>query len=555
MSFESKDQASSSTSSGNDNDFVDPPGGAPRAPTPPDPSDPDTTHILREVSLAAHVFSNSRTQYLTDFLGAPRTVPAPPHIYREDEKRPPYARRLSNRHPANDQSYVPCFAKDYARIIHSQSFRKLQGKTQLVPSGENYFFRTRLSHSLEVSEIATRIARRINKVVPYYTTRENRLDLDLVASAALLHDIGHPPFGHSGEEGLNEAMGKLGGFEGNAQTLRLVTHLENRLGRKGNVQEVYEHPRGLNLTVGTLASIIKYDQLLELEQPKDDGTVPVSKGYYVSEADVVGRIKTILGVSDDTRLYTLECQIMDIADDIAYSAYDLEDSMEAGIVSPFDFISVEDEILDKITKDVSRQFGKRGDDRRITPLVVLEQLSKVFGIILTDADEKNPYDLCNWTHRAVFVGRSHNEAMLHAHNPLIRRQFLETLIEGHINAIDVEVDEARPFLSRLTINPDRLITLECMKSFTYHKVITSQKLQIPHYRGKQVVKFLFATLRENRRLLPAGIRRQYDLHRTDPDGQARIVCDYIASLTDHEAMRLYHRLNGGRNTSVFDYYA
>lgn len=550
MSLDPKKQTGSAIHG--DNDRCDPPEGLPRPPISPAPSDPDTTDILREVSLAAHVFSNSRTQYLTDLLGAPKAEAAPLVIYPEDETRPPYTRRLSSRHPANDHSYVPCFAKDYARIVHSQSLRKLQGKTQLIPSGENYFFRTRLSHSLEVSEIATRIARRINKIVPYYGAKP--LNLDLVASAALLHDIGHPPFGHSGEEGLNEAMAKLGGFEGNAQTLRLVTHLENRLGRKGSVQEVYENPRGLNLTVGTLASIIKYDQPLELEQPKDDGTVPVAKGYYKSEADIVARIKSILGASD-VPLYTLECQIMDIADDIAYSAYDLEDTMEAGIVTPFDFISVEDEILRRITEDVSRQFSKRGDGRPITPQVVLEQLAKVFGIILTDADTENPYDLSNWTHRAVFVGRSHNEAMLHAHNPLIRRQFLETLIEGHINAIDVEVNEARPFLSRLTINPDRLITLECMKSFTYRKVITSQKLQIPHYRGKHVVKFLFATLKENRRLLPAGIRSQYDDHPGDPDGQARIVCDYIASLTDHEAMRLYHRLDGGRNTSVFDYYS
>lgn len=528
---------------------------------PSDNLDSSTSNIIRQVSIAAHRYAKSKTSYLTALLkrvSAHTEVEGPSSndqysrdFYKESHGRPAYTSRLFFR-TSDNRRYVPPFAKDYARIVHSPSFRKLQGKSQLIPNGENYFFRTRLTHSIEVADIATRIARKINHSHDYF--KEDPLDYDLISSAALLHDIGHPPFGHSGEEGLNEQMVDYGGFEGNAQTLRLVTRLENRLGRDGEVQDVYNEPRGLNLTIGTLAAIIKYDKPYSGPQRNINGKLIVTKGYYPEEGDIVRAIKKRLGV-EQRKLYTIECQIMDIADDIAYSAYDLEDTMEAGIVTPFDFISVEDQILEKITSDVAAEFKKRNLNFSITPGIVLEELAKVFGIILTDADAQDPYDLNIWNERAVFVGRSHNEALLHAKNHLIRRQFLETLIEGSIDAIDVDLDKDKPFMSELKVRPWFLLTIECMKAFNFHKVISSRKLQIPHYRGKHIVEGLFEALKKDKEglLLSELERIQLAGCGGDEFKRARLISDIIAGLTDMEAIRLFNRLNGGGNTSVFEY--
>lgn len=525
--------------------------------------DSSTNSILLQVSLAAHEYAKSTTNHLTSLLdgdGAQIEISIP---RRSDRKsRQPfttsspaevYPNRLFRR-PGEAPPTVLAFAKDYARIIHSPSFRKLQGKSQLIPAGENYFFRTRLTHSLEVAEIATRIARKINREHDYFC--KHPLNCDLIACAALLHDIGHPPFGHSGEEGLNEKMTEYGGFEGNAQTLRLVTRLENRLGRGGTVQEVFDEPRGLNLTVGTLAAIIKYDKVYD--GPRTDaatGKLLVTKGYYPDEEDTVRQIKSALGVERERPLKTIECQIMDIADDIAYSAYDLEDSMEAGIITPFDFISVDDATLERIQAEVVTQFKKHGLPSDIAPGDVLRELAKVFATILVYANPEHPYDLRQWVQRAVFVGRSHNESLLHAKNPLIRRQFLETLIEGNISAISVELEPEKPFMSRLVVNPERLITIECMKAFNFHKVISSRKLQIPHYRGKHVVGELFDVFAEDTegRLLPDLARIQLARCEGNVLKRMRLVSDLIASLTDGEAMRLFNQLNSGNDSSVFEY--
>lgn len=523
--------------------------------------DPETTGILLQVSLAAHEYAKAKTGYLSSLLDdkEPR-VEVPLSIagkretreaFRPSDWRAAYTSRLYTRQSAQ-RAYVPAFAKDYARIVHSASFRRLQGKSQLIPAGENYFFRTRLTHSLEVSEIATRIARKINCEHAYF--REHPLDCDLIACAALLHDIGHPPFGHSGEEALNEKMEKDAGFEGNAQTLRLVTRLENRLGRGGAVQEVYDEPRGLNLTVGTLAAIIKYDRIYDGPRRDTNGNLLVTKGYYPDEADIVREIKARLGMGEDRALYTIECQIMDIADDIAYSAYDLEDTMEAGIVTPFDFISVEDETLVQIRDYVAAQFAKRKFSHDIQPSDVLRELAKVFATILIYAD-RDQYDMREWAHRTVFVGRSHNESLLHARNPLLRRQFLETLIEGNIDAITVELDPEMPFLSKLKVDPERLITIECMKAFNFHKVVASRKLQIPRYRGKHVISGLFDIFAEDEQGLLMSDQARIRLAKCEGNHEKRmrLISDIIAGMTDGEAGRLFNQLNGGRDSSVFDY--
>lgn len=240
--------------------------------------------------------------------------------------------------PDKDNDYRGSFRRDLARLIHSPAFRRLQGKTQLFPSDENDFFRNRLTHSIEVAQIATGIALNLNA----QELKDDPLDVDLLHLAALAHDLGHPPFGHNGEKVLDNKMQKYGGFEGNAQTLRILARLEKKetigfptatvtaksaepIGADESDQRL-----GLNLTYRSLASIMKYDRKMpETEEERkteaDKKRVGFSrrpvKGYYNIESALVLKIKKAVAPGYTGTFKTLECSIMDLADDIAYSTY------------------------------------------------------------------------------------------------------------------------------------------------------------------------------------------------------------------------------------------
>lgn len=198
--------------------------------------------------------------------------------------------------PAED--YRTPWRRDYARLIHSAAFRRLQGKTQLFPNHESDFFRNRLTHSLEVAQIAKSIAIRLNATEPAFAG-ENNISTDIVETAALAHDLGHPPFGHNGEEALDECMADHGGFEGNAQTLRILSKLEKRQTKivRADVPVPVESDGsdarvGLNLTYRVLASVLKYDKEIprKKRQRKPGHQGPV-KGYYYTESPLVSQIK------------------------------------------------------------------------------------------------------------------------------------------------------------------------------------------------------------------------------------------------------------------------
>ena len=185
--------------------------------------------------------------------------------------------------------------RDRDRVIHSSAFRKLQYKTQVFVNHEGDYFRTRLTHSLEVSQIARSIA------------RELRLDEDLTEALALAHDLGHPPFGHAGEEGLNACMKPYGGFDHNAQSLRIVTKLETR----------YAAFDGLNLTWEALEGLAKHNG--PLHRPP----------AYIAEYDAQHPLELHTYAS-------AEAQVAAMADDIAYHSHDLDDGMRAGLFGPDD---------------------------------------------------------------------------------------------------------------------------------------------------------------------------------------------------------------------------
>src|SRR6185369_11673427 len=220
-------------------------------------------------------------------------------------------------------------------------------KTQLFPGYESDFFRNRLTHSLEVGQIAESIAFCANEKNPYF--KDDPIKPRICFTAALLHDIGHPPFGHNGEAALDEMMLQYGGFEGNAQTLRIVSQLEKKRYR-ADIECALDRRAGLNLTCRTLAAVLKYDELIP--EKRKEGS-EVCKGYYFEDKPVVEDIKKHV-VPDwkdgDQKFKTVECAIMDIADDIAYSTYDLEDSLKAGFIKPFDYLFPHQAILDKVTR-------------------------------------------------------------------------------------------------------------------------------------------------------------------------------------------------------------
>ncbi|WP_167378882.1 anti-phage deoxyguanosine triphosphatase [Mesorhizobium prunaredense] len=460
-------------------------------------------------------------------------------------------RQRQNGEAGDSDPWRPPFVRDFGRIIHSASFRRLQGKTQVFPGHESDFFRNRLTHSLEVSQIAEGIADRLNHLYDE-ALGDRKIDSRLCAAAGLVHDIGHPPFGHNGERALDGKMRMYGGFEGNAQTLRILSRLEKKA--------KYEKPvdgdvrAGMNLCFRTLAAVLKYDVEIETERP--EATKP-KKGYYASEAKIVADIKQkVLGgtqVPANTKFKTVECAIMDIADDIAYSVYDLEDSLKAGFLTPASILGTDDELLGRVAKDVTKQLKDE-----IGETISMQQVQATFVAIFSDIfatgetktsdveDERQQADIANFIN-AIRASRDLNM------DAGKRMKLSSELVHEFINDVELTINEEFPALSTVKLVKSTRIKVEILKQYTYLSTIYSNRVKLGEYRGTQLVEDIFDALeKENGHLLmPDDVRKQVQDADKDKALKARHICDFVAGMTDRYAVEFWARLRSDAAESIF----
>jgi len=262
-----------------------------------------------------------------------------------------------------------CFARDRDRILHSEAFRRLKGKTQVFMSTTKDHQRTRLIHSLEVSQIARTIARAL------------KVNEDLTETIALAHDLGHPPYGHTGEEALIECMVEYEGFEHNEQGLRIVTNIEQR----------YPLFNGLNLTWESLEGILKHNGPIL-------GKIPSYISEFNNEYDL--EINTYA---------SLEAQIAAIADDVAYNHHDIEDSVRAGLISINDLRCIKH--IGQIFDNVKKEYN--GINNKILLFEVLRRLMSTMIIDIVETTKKNlleinpscSEDIRNWHNQTVCMSK------------------------------------------------------------------------------------------------------------------------------------------------------
>jgi dGTPase len=299
------------------------------------------------------------------------------------------------------------FRRDCDRVIHSTAFRRLKHKTQVFVFHEGDHYRTRLSHTLEVTQIARALARQLG------------LDEDLTEALALAHDLGHPPFGHAGERALDACLSDHGGFDHNAQTLRVVTSLEHR----------YPGFDGLNLTWESLEGIVKHNGPLTDEE---GGPVGRYRGRGVP-----------LGIAEFDKLYdlelwsfaSLEAQVAAIADDIAYDAHDIDDGLRAGLFSIDDLTSIP--VLAEMISDIARRYPVLDDDRRGAELG-RELISYLIGAVFTEAGRR----LTQADLKTVEDVRCHDRALLAFPEPVAKAEagikaFLKRRMYRHTRVMHV----------------------------------------------------------------------------------------------------------------------
>jgi dGTPase len=467
------------------------------------------------------------------------------------------------RSASETESYRTEFRRDFQRLLHCPSFRRLQGKTQLFPSEEHDFYRTRLTHSLEVAQIAKSIAIKINATGEYFSNeRHSQIDLDLVEFAGLAHDLGHPPFGHNGEYVLDELMLNYGGFEGNAQTLRILARLEKKVTTTKPYYTSFEDSndlrRGLNLTSRTLASILKYDHQIPktvAERRARNSEKKPDKGYYSCDLDIVRFVKQTIG-GQPAAFKTIECSIMDLADDIAYSTYDIEDAFAAGFLNPISILSVSDELKSSIATSIQEKINKEYDDldddeRSFNIDDLNTALTSVFSSVLKIT---NTVFERSWSgsELGAYVGSEvHKASTVLSKSSYQRTQFTSDLIGQFVRSVNVYKKGPDPVFWQVRPSVGEFAAIETLKAVAMNLLIRSDKFLAEKHRAKHIITSIFNALKESgSELLPQDWKEVYDHYRDDEGQRLRTICDFVSGMTNRYCVEFYERLFSVRPPSI-----
>lgn len=446
---------------------------------------------------------------------------------------PPSSRVRISDHPSiNTNEISSIFREDMDRVLRSFSFRRLAQKTQLYPVGQNDYVRTRLTHSLEVASLARTIATTINNTHDDF--RKDPINTDLVETAALCHDLGHPPFGHTGEDELNICMQHFGGFEGNAQSLRLIVSLEhnglwrsNQNNKTCNGQEL----PGLNLSIRAVASVIKYDHEINILGKRNKKEK--QKGYYPEEKSVVHELRNYSCSEEKVNVSfpTIECQIMDIADDIVYCISDLDDALKMNYLDPLSAISADDSIYEAVSTEIHNKTGHRLNIVDIKNLVI-----GIFKNALSDLNQNHRIGTLDTTISAFRSSKQLSENSYH------RAKFCRELLNEWARSVDVKFNADCPALSKILYPEELKVTLEAVKSFVYNFIINSPEIQTIQHKNRLIVRSLFESLMSYKlvNVVPYQVRSRIESASSDQQ-RARVICDYISAMTDSYASELIQR--------------
>lgn len=453
------------------------------------------------------------------------------------------------------------YRRDVARLIHSPGFRRLQGKAQLFPSDENDFFRNRLTHSLEVAQIATGIALNLNSREK--ELKRSPIDIDLVHFAALAHDLGHPPFGHDGERALDQMMKKHGGFEGNAQTIRILTRLEKKeIETLPIVNKGKDTRAGLNLTYRSIASVLKYDQVIPQKRTKKSAVV---KGYYLTEAPLVSDIRsTIAPGCKPGEFKTVECSIMDLADDIAYSTYDLEDAFKAGFLSPLSMAAADNSLKQRIASVVNTKmrtsYPKALCDREALTIdgvdrIVLSMMEDLFRPSQELLERMEKTDMSNEELSYALSAEMSAGSKILQEEGRYRNEFTSKLVYAFMSSIEFKWNAQEPSLSSVGLALGPFQAIEVLKRFAYESLVMSNRFKVADRRGREIIEHIFKALTQSggEKLLPPDVRTTYEASDKE-EWRLRTVCDFIASMTDRYCVEFYSRLIGINAPSIYKPY-
>ena len=360
------------------------------------------------------------------------------------------------------------FQRDRDRIVHSTAFRRLVYKTQVFLNHEGDLFRTRLTHSLEVAQLGRSIARSLH------------LNEDLVEAIALAHDLGHTPFGHAGQDALNACMRAYGGFEHNLQSLRVVDALEER----------YPEFDGLNLTFETREGILKH-------------CAPVN-ARALNDQEPGGVAQRFLNHTQPS----LEAQLCNLADEIAYNAHDIDDGVRSGLITTAQLEDVA--LFDNYRRQTLAEFPNLQDKaqgRRLLYETIRRMLSA------------QVYDVIEATREALTT------------------------------AAPQSADEARQMAPLLQFGDEMRQQSKALKKFLFHQLYRHAQVVGMTDKAQQVVYALFAAYLEKPAEMGEGFLTKAQATRNLPEPKAalaRVVADFIAGMTDRFASREHERLTGQR---------